>query len=137
VDGIDALAAAIPPPEAARRANALQRALSDAALSDGAAVERRLDGGLVAVFGLLEPAAEGAATAVHCAERLARRAAELEASAAGPRLAVRLGVGAGRALVGDFGAPGHPELRAAGRAVEEALRRAAAAPPGGVLARDP
>ncbi|HET9596921.1 MAG TPA: FHA domain-containing protein, partial [Anaeromyxobacteraceae bacterium] len=45
VDGIDALAAAVAPAEAARRASALQGALSDAALSDGAAVERRLDGG--------------------------------------------------------------------------------------------
>jgi GAF domain-containing protein len=137
VDGIDALATAVPPAEAARRAAALQRALSDAALSDGAAVERRLDGGLVAVFGLLEPAADGVDTAVRCAERLARRAAELEAPAVSPRLAVRLGVASGRALVGDFGAPGDPELRAAGAAVEAALRRAAAAARGAVLSNDP
>jgi GAF domain-containing protein len=137
VDGVDALAAATTAGEAARRAAALQRALSDAALSDGAAVERRMDGGLVAVFGLLEPAPDRAGVAQRCAERLAGLAAELEPGGAGPGLAVRLGVASGRALVGDFGVPGEPALRAAGTAVAAAVRRAASAAPGAVRVRDP
>jgi adenylate cyclase len=134
LDGVDALAAHRPGPEAARRLLALQGALVLAARAEGAAVEARLGGGLLAIFGLVNAQGDAAARAARCAEALLARARELEAACEPPRLAVRLGVATGRALVGNFGTSEHPELRAAGDVVETAERRAAEASPGAIRA---
>ncbi len=125
VQGVVELAAARPPAEAAERVLAVQTALSTVALAEGAAIEMRLDGGFLAVFGLPQPQPDAAARAARCAPALQARAAEAEEGRPEPRLSVRLGVAHGRALVGNFGTPDRPELRAVGEAVETALRRAA------------
>ena len=137
VAGLETLAATLSASAAAARALALQRALSDAALSEGAVVERSFDGGLLAVFGLLQPVPDAESRAARCAAALVARGRQAEAAAPGPRLEVYAGVAVGRALVGNFGSADHPELRAVGEVVEAARRRARAAPAGGVLDRDP
>ena len=132
--GVEALAAGRPAPEVALRILGLQSALAAAARAEGAAVEEQLGGGLLAVFGLVNAPNDAGGRAARCAEALLARAHELEAGHAAPRLAVRIGVANGRALVGNFGTPERPELRAAGEVVEVAQRRAADAAPGAVVA---
>lgn len=134
--GVDALTAARPAPEAARRILELQAALVAAARAEGAAVEERLGGGLLAVYGVVAPPdRDAAARAARCAGALAARARELEAGHDPPRLAVRAGVAHGSALVGNFGSAEHPALRAAGEVVARAERLAADAAPDEVRAR--
>jgi adenylate cyclase len=131
--GLDAVAAVRPAAEAAQRAAGLQRALAAAALAEGAAVDARLDGGLLAVFGLPRALPDAAARALRCASALVARASALEEGQPPPRLAAKAGVEVGTALVGDFGTPERPELRAVGGAVDAAQRLAADAGPGEVL----
>lgn len=139
LDGVAVVAAALeghaevaarnPPAEAARRVLALQRALAETAQVDGAAVDMRLDGGVLAVFDLAHARPRAKERARRCAEALLERAAAQERGLE-PRLSVRVGAASGRALVGNFGPPERPELRAVGEAVEAAVRRASRAAPG-------
>lgn len=131
--GVDALAAGRPGPEAAQRILELQTALSAAARAQGAAVEERLGGGILAVFGLVSPPGEAAARAARCAAVLLARASELEGERGAPRLQVGAGIASGRALAGNFGTPERPDLRAVGGVVEQAERRAEQAKPGELL----
>jgi class 3 adenylate cyclase len=133
VSGADALAGARGALEAAQRAAALQRALAAAAQAEGAAVDARLDGGLLAVFGLPRAQPDAAVRALRCAAALASRAVALEEPYTPPRLSVKVGVEVGQALAGNFGSAEHPELRASGVAVDAAVRLAGEAQPGEVL----
>jgi adenylate cyclase len=134
VDGLAALAAALAPRDAANRIAALQRAIAEAAQAEGASVEARFDGGVLAVFGLPEPQRDAAARARRAAAALLRSAGALESASQAPRLVVRVGLELGRALLGNFGTPDRPELRAVGEVVEQAARLAAQAAPGQALA---
>jgi adenylate cyclase len=135
VDGVPALAQALPPAEAAARLIALQRAIANVALGAGAAVDARLDGGVLAVFGVPQALADARDRAERCAAALLARAAECEAAHPPPRLALKLGLAAGSALAGNFGTVERPELRASGAPVDAAQRAAADAAPG-ALAED-
>ncbi|GEJ56898.1 FHA domain-containing protein [Anaeromyxobacter diazotrophicus] len=135
--GLDAAAAALPAAEVTARVLALQAALAAAARAAGAAVEERLGGGLLAVFGLVARDDGAPASAARCGAALAELARDLEAARAAPRLAVRVGVASGPALVGNFGTPEQPRLRAVGEAVELAELRAAQAAPGEVAGGPP
>ena len=130
LDGLSHLTTERPPSESAERALALQRALAEAAQSEGAAVDLRLDGGVLAVFDLPLARQDPLERARRCALALLARAAELEGGREPPRLMVRIGLASGRALVGNFGPPDRPELRAMGEAVDAALRQASEAAPG-------
>ena len=130
IDGMARLSSQRPPREAAERALALQRCVAEIAQAEGAAVDLRLDGGVLAVFDLAVVREGSLVRARRCVDALLMKAAELEAAREPPRLAVRIGLASGRALVGNFGLPDRPELRAMGEAVELALQRAADAAPG-------
>jgi len=130
LEGLSSLIAERPAQEAAERALALQRKLAETAQAAGAAVDLRLDGGILAVFDLPLIRQDSLARATGCADALRAQAVELEGAREPPRLTLRIGLANGRALVGNFGPPDRPELRAMGEAVEVALRRAAEAPPG-------
>jgi class 3 adenylate cyclase len=130
VDGLAALAAAGPPGEAAARALAVQRALLEAARAEGAAVDQQLDCGVLAVFDIPPGRPDARGRARRAAQAMLGRVAALEGWHEEPRLAVRVGVAAGRALVGSFGGPDSPELRASGDPVEDAQRAAREARPG-------
>jgi adenylate cyclase len=130
LDGFAQLAAARPPIEAAERALALQRALAQAAQAEGAAVDLRLDGGVLVVFDLPIARQDSLARAQRCAAGLHGRTVELEGTRAPPRLTIRMGFAVGRALLGNFGSADRPELRAMGEVVDLALRRAGEATPG-------
>jgi adenylate cyclase len=136
LDGVPALALAVPGAEAAARAAALQRAIAELALGAGAAVDARLDGGVLAVFGVPQALPDARDRAERCAAALLARAAEVEAAHPPPRLALKLGLAAGSALAGNFGTVERPELRAAGAPVDAAQRAAAGAAPG-AIARAP
>jgi adenylate cyclase len=137
VHGLPEVARTRPPAEAAQRSAALQRALADAALAEGAAVDARLDGGLLAVFGVPQALPDAAERAARCSAAMLARAAELEAPHPPPRLAVKLGLAAGPALAGNFGPVERPELRAAGAPIDAAQRLAAQAAPGTVARHAP
>lgn len=128
-----ALAAARPPQEVAARVLAAQEALRAMLLDLGAAVETRLTGGAVGIFGLLQPAAEGMERALAAALEVRERVAALEAGQPEPRLGVSAGLEAGTVLAGNFAGAEQPELRAVGAAAEGALRLAGRAGPGQVL----
>jgi class 3 adenylate cyclase len=133
VEGIVELAAARPPAEAAERVLALQRALLAAAVGEGAAVDARLDGTLLAVFGAVEAVPDAAERALRCAIELVLRAAKVEDAHPAPRLTVKVGVESGPALAWNFASAERPGLRAAGVSVAAAQRLAADAAPGEVL----
>ncbi len=130
LEGFPKLASERPPAEAAARALALQRELAEASQAEGAAVDLRLDGGVLAVFDLPLARPDVLARARRCAAALMERTAALEGGRERPRLTVRIGMASGRALLGNFGPADRPELRAMGEAVDVALRRAAEAAPG-------
>ena len=132
--GVGALAGARPPAEVAERVLALQRAIGGAARAEGAAVDDRIEGGILAVFGLPQPRADAPAVALRCARAMLERATALEAVFEPPRLQLRIGVEAGRAVIGNFALPNRPEIRAVGEAVEVAMRLALEAGPGEALA---
>jgi class 3 adenylate cyclase/pSer/pThr/pTyr-binding forkhead associated (FHA) protein len=134
VVGHGALAAARPPAEVAERALALQRALAGIIRAEGAAVDERIDGGLLAVLGLAQPRPDAAAVALRCARAMLERAGALEAVFEPPRLQVRVGVESGRVVTGNFGLPTQPEIRAVGDPVDIALRLCAEAAAGEALA---
>jgi GAF domain-containing protein len=136
VDGLPALAAGRPAPECAERALTLQRRLSEVAWREGAAVDLRFDGGLLAVLDLAAVQPQAVERAQRCAYALLEAAQSVEAGRPQPHLAIRVGLAFGPALVGNFGPPGQPELRAMGLAVESARRRAMAAAPGRVCDAD-
>ena len=128
--GAAELAEARPAAEVAERVVAVQHALAAAALAEEAAIEERLGGGFLAVFGLTQSQADASERASRCASALLSGAAAVEGGREAPRLTLRIGVATGRALVGNFGTADLPELRAVGEAVEDAERRAAEAAPG-------
>ena len=130
IDGMGRLASDGVSARAAERALALQRRIAEIAQAEGAAVDLRLDGGVLAVFDLPVVRDGSLARARRCALAMLAKAEEIEQSHEPPRLAVRVGLASGRALVGNFGLPDRPELRAMGEAVELALRRVADAAPG-------
>ena len=136
LDGVPILAAERPAAEVAERALALQRRVAEIAQSEGAAVDLRLDGSVLAVFDLPIIRQGSLERGRRCAAALLAGAAEVEATRDPPRLALRVGLASGRALVGNFGPADRPELRAMGEAVEAALRRAAEAPRGETMADD-
>jgi len=141
-DGVAAVAVALhgaaelaevrPAAEVAERVVAVQHALSAAALAEEAAIEERLGGGFLAVFGLSQTQADAAERASRCAAALLSCAATVEGGREAPRLTLRIGVATGRALVGNFGTAERPELRAVGEAIEAAEQRAAEAAPGDI-----
>lgn len=124
--GLAALAGALPAEAAAARVLAAQEAVRAALLEEGAAVDARMTGGVVGVFGLLAQGA-GAEVPLRCALAARERIAQLEAQQPEPRMAAGIGVEIGPALAGNFGTPERPEVRAVGSAVDTALRLAAAA----------
>jgi class 3 adenylate cyclase len=132
--GAGALATSRPASEIAARVLALQRALANAARAEGAAVDERLDAGLLVVFGLAQRRPEGPALALRCARAMLDRAEALEAAYDAPRLQLRIGVESGWVVAGNFGTTEHPDLRTLGDAVDTALRLAAEAAPGEALA---
>jgi adenylate cyclase len=134
VGGVGALSHHRTAAEVAERALAVQRAITGIARAEGAAVDERIDGGVMAVFGLAQPRADAAAVALRCARAVLERVTALEAVFEGPRLHVRLGVETGRVVTGNFGLPNCPELRTVGEAVDTASRLAAEAAPGEALA---
>ncbi len=134
VGGLGALSHHRPPADVAERALAAQRALAGIARAEGAAVDERIDGGVMAVFGLAQPRPDAAAVALRCARVMLERVNALEAVFEGPRLHVRIGIETGRVVTGNFGLPNCPELRTVGEAVDTAIRLAAEAQPGEALA---
>ncbi len=134
VVGLGALAESRPPAEVAERTLAVQRALASSARGEGGAVDERLDGGVLAVFGLTQPRPDAPAVALRCARGMLERTNALEAVFDAPRIQLRIGVEAGRVVAGNFGLPTRPDLRAVGEAVDAALRLAGEAAPGEALA---
>ncbi len=130
--GVPALAAARPAPEAALRVLALQNALAQVLLDFGAMAEQRLDGGLLAVFGVPLPRSDAVPAAIRSARALLERADALE-SGEQPRLDLRIGVDAGYVVAGNFGPSDRPDLRVVGDGVDAALRLALDAAPGEAL----
>jgi adenylate cyclase len=130
--GLAALAGTLPAEEAAARVLAAQEAVRGALLDGGAVVEARMTGGVVGVFGLL-PQGAGAETPMHCALLARQTVAALEERHPEPRISAAVGVEIGAALLGNFGTPERPELRAVGGAVDAALRLAASAGAGQIL----
>jgi len=128
-----ALVTALPPAEAAQRLLAAQEAVREALLADGAIVDVRLSGEVLAVFGLVPPEGDALGRALRCALAVRDRVAELEAARGEPRLAAKAAVEAGPVLSGNFGSFERPELRAVGQPVETACRLAAQAAPGAIL----
>jgi GAF domain-containing protein len=133
--GLAALAGSRPPDEVASRVLAAQEAVRALLLDEGAVVDARMTGGVVGVFGLMQPGpgTGGAAALLRCAVQARQKAAALEAQWAEPRIGVGLGVEVGAALAGNFGTLERPEVRAVGAAVEAALRLAFLAEPGQIL----
>jgi len=127
------LAAARPPAEAAARVLAAQEAAREILLAEGAAVETRMTGEIVAVFGVAPPEGDATGRALRCALAVRDRIRALEASWPEPRLAARAGADAGAVLAGNFGSADRPELRAVGAPVESAARLAAEAGRNAVL----
>ena len=134
ISGLAVLAAARRATDVAERTLALQRALAAIARAEGAAVDERIDGGIMAVFGLAQPRPDAAAVALRCARAMLERAAALESAHDLPRLQVKIGVENGRVVTGNFGSAGCPELRTVGDAVDTAVRLAWEAAPGEALA---
>lgn len=131
--GVEELASAVSPAEAAARVFAIQAEFSRLVFAQGGAVESRLDGSSLAIFGLAGLTSDNGVRARRCAEAVLDMVASLEGSRESPRLRVRVGLAVGHALVGNFGTPERPEVRAVGEAVELACRRAIDAPPGGIV----
>ena len=104
-------------------------AMMGAALAEGAAAARVVGAGIVAVFGLPYPVADASLRAVSAAIAMRSRVAELPGT-----LAVRAGIAAGRALVGNLAGGQGFELAVAGPPADEAERLLAAAGPGEILA---
>ncbi|MBI5067824.1 MAG: FHA domain-containing protein [Deltaproteobacteria bacterium] len=129
-----ALVAARPPDEVAARVLAAQEAVRALLLEEGAAVDVRMTGGVVAVFGLLHTDPQAGERALRCAAAVRDRVTALEAERPEPRLGLCAGVEVGPVLAGNFGEVERPELRAVGAAVEAALRLAASAERGQVMA---
>lgn len=129
-----ALVQARPPEEVAARVLGAQEALRALLLDEGAAVDVRMTGGVVAVFGLLHADPQAGERALRCAAAVRDRVAALEAERPEPRLGLGAGVEVGLVLAGNFGEPERPELRAVGAAVEAALRLASGAERGQILA---
>ena len=132
--GLGPLLETCPAAEVAERTLALQRAVAGIARAEGAAVEERLEGGLLAVFGLTQPRPDAPALALRCARAMLERATALESVFEAPRLQLRIGVESGRLVAGNFGLVSQPELRAVGEVAETALRLASEASPGEALA---
>jgi GAF domain-containing protein len=110
-----ALAAERPAGEAAARLFAAQEAARQVLLGEGAAVDARLTGDLVAVFGL-EKSDDGTLPRALRAALAARdRVRELEAGMATPRLAPRCGLEAGRCWPGTSARPSDPSCAPSGR----------------------
>lgn len=131
---LSALAGARPPEEVAGRVLAVQEAARSLLLEDGAAVDVRMTGGVVAVFGLLHPDPQAGERALRCAAAIRERIAGLESEKPEPRIGLGAGVEVGQVLAGNFGEVERPELRAVGAAVEAALRLATSAERGQILA---
>jgi class 3 adenylate cyclase len=134
VGGLGTLTHHRTPAEVAERALAVQRAIAGIARAEGAAVDERIDGGVMAVFGLAQPRPDAATVALRCARAMLERVTALESVFEGPRLHVRLGIETGRVVTGNFGLPNCPELRTVGEAVDTAARLAVEAAPGEALA---
>jgi class 3 adenylate cyclase len=134
--GLAALAGSRPAEEVASRVLAVQEAVRSLLLDEGAAVDATMAGGAVGVFGMMQPggAGGGAAAPLRCALQARQRVAALEAEHPEPRIALGIGVDVGAALLGNFGTPERPEVRAVGAAVDGALRLAGSAAPGQILA---
>jgi len=125
--GVPALVAARPGDEVAARVLAAQEAARELLLGEGAAVETRFTGEVVAVFGMAPPETDAAGRALRCALAVRDRLRALEAGRPEPRLSLRGGLEAGPVLAGNFGTADRPELRAVGDPVETACRLAAEA----------
>jgi adenylate cyclase len=131
--GAGALAVQRPAGEAAARLFAAQEGARQVLLAEGAAVDARLTGDLVAVFGLEGSDDAVVAHALRAAQAARDRVRELEAGMEEPRLTPRCGLEAGPVLAGNFGSPERPELRAVGAAAEAAALLADRAGDGAVL----
>jgi len=127
------LASERPPEEVAARVMAVQEEVRTALFQRGAAVDARMTGGAVAVFGLLQALPDAAIRALAAALEVRDRVAALEAQRPGPHLQVHAGIELGTVLSGNFSTSEQPELRVVGAAAEASLRLAARASAGQLL----